>query len=92
MRICEVIGSVTLSRAHSSLQGASWRCAVPLSPPKARGGKPVRGEPLIVFDEYGAGVGAAIAVSEGAEASAAFYPDQKPIDAYNAAILDTYEF
>ena len=30
----------------------------------------------------------AIAISEGAEASAPFHPDQKPIDAYNAAILD----
>ena len=29
-----------------------------------------------------------IAVSEGAEASAPFYPDQKPIDAYDVAILD----
>lgn len=92
MRICEVIGSVTLSRSHPTLQGASWRYAVPLSPGKSRSGKPARGEPLIVFDDLGAGEGAAIAVSEGAEASAPFYPDQKPINAYNAAILDTYEF
>jgi ethanolamine utilization protein EutN len=91
MRICEVIGVVTLSKAHPSLLGARWRFAVPLSSPKTRSGKPVRGEPLIVYDELGAGDGAAIAVSEGAEASAPFYPEQKPIDAYNAAILDTYE-
>ena len=91
MRICEVIGTVTLSRWHPSLTGARWRFAVPLSTPKSNGGAPVRGEPLIVYDELGAGDGAAIAVSEGAEASAPFHPDQKPIDAYNAAILDTYE-
>jgi ethanolamine utilization protein EutN len=91
MRICEVIGTVTLSRWHPSLTGATWRFAVPLASPKSKGGPPVRGEPLIVYDELGAGDGAAIAVSEGAEASAPFHPNQKPIDAYNAAILDTYE-
>jgi len=84
MRICEVIGNVTLSRA-------TWRFVVPLSSPKRKGGDPVRGEPLIIFDEFGAGDGAIIAISEGAEASAPFHPDQKPIDGYNAAILDTYE-
>lgn len=91
MRICEVIGHVTLSRAHESLRGARWRFVVPLSSPKAKGGSPVRGEPLIIYDELNSGEGAIIAVSEGAEASAPFYPDQKPIDGYNAAILDTYE-
>jgi ethanolamine utilization protein EutN len=91
MRICEVIGVVTLSRSHPSLHGATWRYVVPLSSPKQKGEPPVRGEPLIVYDELAAGDGAAIAVSEGAEASSPFYPDQKPIDAYNAAILDAYE-
>ena len=50
-----------------------------------------RGEAIGVYDELGAGPGALIAVSEGAEASAPFHPEQKPIDAYNAAILDTLE-
>ena len=50
-----------------------------------------RGEPLVVYDEQGAGSGELIAVSESAEASAPFHPDQKPIDAYNAAILDVVD-
>ncbi len=29
-----------------------------------------------------------IALSEGGEAAAAFYPEEKPVDAYSAAILD----
>lgn len=91
MRICEVIGKVTLSRSHAAVHGATWRIAVPLSPPKSGDATPARGEPFVVFDPLAAGEGSVIAVSEGAEASAAFYPDQKPIDAYNAAILDRYE-
>ncbi len=32
--------------------------------------------------------GALIAISEGGEAAQPFYPAQKPVDAYNAALLD----
>ena len=42
-----------------------------------------------MYDDSGAGVGSRIAVSEGGEAAQPFYPENKPIDAYNAAILDT---
>ena len=31
-------------------------------------------------------------MSEGREGSMPFYPDVKPVDAYNAAILDTLEY
>ena len=88
MRIADVIGRVTLSQWHKSLTGATWLLAVPLSEAGLRGDAGGRGEPFVVYDEFGAGIGARIAVSESAEASAPYYPDQKPIDAYNAAILD----
>jgi ethanolamine utilization protein EutN len=88
MRIAEVIGSVTLSRWHPSLKGASWKLVVPLDQAGLRGDAAGRGEPFIVFDELGAGLGSQIAVSEGAEAAAPFHPAVKPIDGYNAAILD----
>ncbi|MGQ0633438.1 MAG: EutN/CcmL family microcompartment protein [Planctomycetaceae bacterium] len=92
MRIAEVIGNLTLNRRHPAVQGATWLLAVPLAL-EALEGKPAgRGEPIVVYDEFGAGIGAQIAVSEGTEAAAPFYPDSKPIDAYNAAILDTLEF
>ncbi len=45
-------------------------------------------EEIAVFDELGAGIGSRIAISEGREAAMPFHPDEKPIDAYNAAILD----
>ena len=91
MRIAEVIGRVTLSQRHPSLKGATWLVAVPLTLEGILGQASGRGEPFVVFDELGATPGAKLAISEGAEAAAPFYPDTKPIDAYNAAILDTIE-
>ncbi|HUG89883.1 MAG TPA: EutN/CcmL family microcompartment protein [Planctomycetaceae bacterium] len=91
MRIAEVIGKVTLSQWHPSLAAARWVVAVPLAQEGLRDRTQGRGEPFVVYDEFNAGTGALIAVSEGAEASAPFHPDQKPIDAYNAAILDRVE-
>ncbi len=87
MRIGQIIGTVTLSRVHPSLSGATFRLAVPLSQADLRGGEP-QGETLVVYDELGAGVGSRIAFSEGGEAAQPFLPDDKPVDAYNAAILD----
>lgn len=92
MRIANVIGRVTLNKCHPSLPGARWLLAVPLTLEGLAGKAGGRGEPLVVFDELGAGPGGQIAVSEGTEAAAPFYPNTKPIDAYNAAILDTLEF
>jgi ethanolamine utilization protein EutN len=92
MRIAETIGTVTLGKCHPSLQGATWLVAVPLTLEGLAGKHAGRGEPFVVFDEFGAGAGSRIAVSEGAEAAAPFHPQTKPIDAYNAAILDTIEF
>jgi ethanolamine utilization protein EutN len=89
MRIAEVIGTVTLNRWHPSLTGARFKLVVPLSLADLAGEPGEPAEEIAVFDELGAGVGNRIAISEGREAAQPFYPDVKPIDAYNAAILDT---
>lgn len=91
MRIAEVIGTVTLNRAHPSLQGLPLRLAAPLSLDNLKNGSAANAEPLVVVDVLGAGLGSRIALSESAEAAAPFRPDIKPIDAYNAAILDHIE-
>ena len=88
MRIAEVIGKVTLSRSHPSLKGARWLVGVALNQDGINGKDSGRSEPFVIYDELGAGEGCRIAISESAEAAAPFYPDTKPIDAYNAAILD----
>jgi ethanolamine utilization protein EutN len=88
MRIGEVIGTVTLSRAHPSLDAASYRLAIPLTLEDLTKKTKPAGEALVVYDEFGAGIGSRIAISEGGEAAQPFHPQLKPIDAYNAAILD----
>jgi ethanolamine utilization protein EutN len=91
MRIGEVIGTVTLSRAHKSLGGAALRLAIPLTLADLSGDTMSAGETLVVYDGLGAGLGSRIAISEGGEAAQPFHPEAKPIDAYNAAILDSIQ-
>jgi len=92
MRIARVIGKLTLARAEPSLSGARYLIAVPLSLDSLKSGNASTEEELVVYDELGAAEGQLIALSESAEAAAPFHPNQKPVDAYCAAILDTMEF
>lgn len=89
MRIMECIGRVTLSKWDPKLKGASWKLAVPLMHAGLNGEESGRTEPIIVYDDMGAGIGNLMAVTESADASTPFHPNSKPIDAYCAAILDT---
>jgi len=88
MRICETIGTLTLSRRHPSLAGARFRLAVPLTLANLAAESDERAEAIVVYDDLGPGDGSLLAVSEGGEAAQPFRPHDKPIDAYNAAILD----
>jgi ethanolamine utilization protein EutN len=88
VRIAEIIGRVTLSKVESSVAGSRWLVGVPLDHDGINGAESGRGEPLVIYDDLGAGIGSLIAFSEGGEAAAPFYPDAKPLDAYCAAILD----
>lgn len=88
MRIAEVIGTVTLSRAHPALASGRWIIGVPFSLEALRQNAAPDGEDLVIFDNLGAGNGSRIGVSEGAEAAMPFFPERKPVDAYCACILD----
>lgn len=92
MRIADVVGTVTLNRAHPCMTGASYKLVTPLSWDNLAGNDEERLEEIVVYDELGAGVGCRIALSEGREAAMPFHPDVKPVDAYNAAILDTLDY
>jgi microcompartment protein CcmK/EutM len=88
MRIGEVIGTVTLARAHPSLTGARYLITVPFSLDALTQGVRGDGEDLVMYDDLGAGLGSLVAFSESGEAAAAFYPRKVPVDAYCACILD----
>jgi ethanolamine utilization protein EutN len=91
MRIGRIIGTVTLNRSHPLLAGGTYRIAVPLSLANLTGESKEIAEELVLFDQLGAGQGSIVAISEGREAAQPFHPEVKPIDAYNAAILDNVE-
>ena len=88
MRIGKVIGTVTLSRSHPSMTGARYKIVVPLSLDNLSGRAPADAEGLVVYDDLSAGQGDLIGFSEGGEAAQPFYPEPKPVDAYNACLLD----
>ncbi len=88
MRIMECIGTVTLSHWSPTLTGATWKLAVPLMHAGLNGDPAGRTEPIVIYDDMGAGNGSLMAVTESAEASTPFYPESKPMDAYCAALLD----
>ena len=86
MRIARVIGTVTLSRSVSSLEGGTFRLVVPLSLSDLTENVTEKADPLVTIDSWNAGVGQRIAISEGREAARPF---RTPVDTYNAAIVDT---
>ena len=91
MRIAQIIGTVTLNRLHPSLVGGTFRLAVPLTLDDLCGKSEPSADPLVLYDELGAGIGSRVALGESREAAMPFMPEIKPIDAYNAAILDHVE-
>lgn len=88
MRIAQVIGTVTLNRAHPSFRGGQFRLVAPQSLSDLTGATEDGLAEIVVYDELGAGPETLIAMSEGREAAQPFGKEVKPVDAYDAAILD----
>jgi len=87
MRLGKTIGTVTLVEPHPTVRGGVFRIVVPLGlRDLAAGDGPA--EPLVAWDDLGAGDGQLVAFSEGGEAAQPFRPADKPIDASVAAIID----
>lgn len=92
MQIYTVIGNVTLSRCHPTFSGGRLLATELCGSASIGGPVPVDPDLVVVWDDLGAGIGSQIAVSDGAEAAQPFRPLIKPVDAYNAAILDEVHF
>ena len=90
MRIGKVIGRVTTSASYDTLAGARF-LLVEVQDRFSLVGKPRKStESLVVYDYLGAQEGDVIAFAESSEATMPFYPEKiVPLDAFNAAILDT---
>ena len=91
MRIAEVIGTVTLSRCHPSLDGLPLAHRRAVQPEGAARTTRPDGEDLVIFDDLGAGLGSRSASAKASRRRCRFYPNKKPVDAYCACILDTIE-
>ncbi len=82
------IGTVTLSRCHPLLQGATLRCFEAVETIDDLHKQPLGGETMVAWDICGSGPGDLVAIAEGPEASQPFAPNIKPLDACIVAILD----
>jgi ethanolamine utilization protein EutN len=89
MKLYKVVGNVTLARSHPTYAGAKLLAVESVGEELAGRKSPAEPDLLIVWDDRGAGMGSILAVSDGGEASQAFRPELKAVDAYASAILDT---
>ena len=87
MRLGKTIGTLTLVEPHDTVRGGVFRIVVPLATSDLVRGDGIA-EPLVAWDDLGAGEGQLVAFSEGGEAAQPFRPLDRPVDAYIAAIVD----
>ena len=90
MRLARTIGTVTLVEPHPTIRGGVLRVIVPLSAVDLAAGDDAKpaAEPLVAWDDLGAGDDQLVAFSEGGEAAPPFRPHDNPIAASVAAIID----
>ena len=91
MRLAKVIGTVTLSQSIAEFDAATLKAVVPLNLDDLRKEDSDSTDFLVLWDELGTRDGDIVALSEGGEAAQPFRPAKKPVDAYNAAILDEFD-
>lgn len=84
MLIAKVIGTVVATRKHEQLVGSKIQVVQPLVP---QTGKP-SGEPMVVVDAVGAGVGEVVVVVCGSGARKALDNTSCPVDATIIGIVD----
>ena len=91
MRVGVVMGSVTLSRRLENIAGGRFLIVQPQGCEALRDAAAETAEPVVAYDEIGAGVGSLVGLSEGREAAMPFHPRLVPVDVYCAAVLDAVQ-
>ena len=84
MLIARVIGTVVATRKHERLVGSKIQIVQPVEPRSEK----AKGEPFVVVDAVGAGVGELVVVVTGSGARQAVDDDQCPVDATIIGIID----
>jgi microcompartment protein CcmK/EutM len=93
MRLCVVRGSVVLNVAVPSLRGKRLVIVEPITADRLKaGGDMGGGKPLIAVDQLGPAVGQVVGVAEGRTAANPYWPEEVPVDAYCALIVQQIEF
>jgi ethanolamine utilization protein EutN len=92
MRVARVIGKVTLNRWLPDIVPGSFLVVRPCNRGTLAGKNEGNDETLVLYDSLAAREGDLVGLVEGREATAPFWPEKVPYDAYNACILDTISF
>tara|TARA_B100000945_G_C20396073_1_gene604882 strand:- start:829 stop:1104 length:276 start_codon:yes stop_codon:yes gene_type:complete len=86
--MAKVVGTITLNQSIAEFEAATLKAVVPLDLNDLYQQDTDSTDFLVLWDELGTRNGDIVALSEGGEAAQPFRPAIKPVDAYNAAILD----
>jgi microcompartment protein CcmK/EutM len=93
MRLAVVRGTVVLNVAVPSLRGKRLVIVEPITAERLKaGGQMGGGKPLIAADQLGPAVGQVVGVAEGRTAANPYWPEEVPVDAYCALIVQQIEF
>jgi len=92
MRIAKIIGKVTLVRQVPELPAGAYLIARPMNRGSLAGLNEGSDESEVVYDSLAAREGDLIGMVEGREATAPFWPQKVPFNAYNACILEQVNF
>ncbi len=93
MRLCVVRGSVVLSSAVPSLRGKRLIIAEPVTAARLKAATNLGGgKALIAADQLNPAEGQVVGIVEGRTAANPYAPDDVPVDAYCALIVQTLDY
>ncbi len=92
MRIAQVIGKVVLTRKMPEVPAGALLLVRTCNRGTLAGENAGNDETLVMFDPLAAREGDLVGLVEGREATAPFWPEKVPFDAYCACILEQVNF